>query len=74
LRRSRKCLQAFFDAGGRVVDTAPSYGTAEQVVGVLSQKLALNDKLFFATKVLEHNEADGIRSFERLSSACKRAG
>ena len=65
-------LQVFFDAGGRVVDTAPSYGTAEEVTGPLSQKLAINDKLFFATKVLEHNEADGIRSFQRSFERLKR--
>jgi diketogulonate reductase-like aldo/keto reductase len=66
-------LQIFFDAGGRVVDTAPSYGTAEQVTGILTQKLRLNDKLFFATKVLEHNEAGGIRSFERSFQRLQRA-
>jgi diketogulonate reductase-like aldo/keto reductase len=63
-------LKTFFDAGGRVVDTAPSYGTAETVVGLLSTRLGINEKLFLATKVLEHGEAAGIasmqRSFERL--------
>src|SRR4051794_6822865 len=46
-------LRGFFDAGGRVVDTAPSYGNAEEVVGILTQRLALSDKLFIASKVLE---------------------
>jgi diketogulonate reductase-like aldo/keto reductase len=58
-------LKLFFDTGGRVVDTAPSYGTAEEVTGILAQRLGLTDKLFFATKVLEHGEQDGLRSFER---------
>lgn len=60
-------LQTFYDMGGRVVDTAPSYGNAEEVAGILSTKLGINDKLFFATKVLERGggaEA-GIKSFER---------
>jgi diketogulonate reductase-like aldo/keto reductase len=67
-------LQVFFESGGRVVDTAPSYGTAEEVVGILAQKLGMTEKLFFATKVLEHNEADGIRSFERSFQRLKRTG
>src|SRR5829696_4775069 len=46
-------LKAFFDAGGRVVDTAPSYGNAEEMIGLTSTKLALNDKIFISTKVLE---------------------
>src|SRR5690349_21033096 len=32
-------LKSFYDAGGRVVDTAPAYGTAEEVTGKLSEKL-----------------------------------
>jgi len=58
-------MKTFFDAGGRVVDTAPSYGTAEEVTGILAQRLGLTDKLFFTTKVLEHGQAAGIQSFER---------
>src|SRR5687768_7680065 len=60
-------LKAFYDAGGRVVDTAPSYGNAEEVIGLISTKLGLNDKVFVCTKVLERDggaEA-GIKSFER---------
>jgi diketogulonate reductase-like aldo/keto reductase len=65
-------FRLFFDAGGRVVDTAPSYSTAEDFVGILSQKLQINDKLFLATKVLEHDENSGLRSFERSLRRLKR--
>jgi aryl-alcohol dehydrogenase-like predicted oxidoreductase len=44
-------LQTFYDLGGRIVDTAPAYGHAEQIVGSLAKKLGMSDELFFATKV-----------------------
>jgi aryl-alcohol dehydrogenase-like predicted oxidoreductase len=66
-------LKIFFDAGGRLVDTAPSYGNAETVAGLLTTKLGINDKLFIATKVLEGGgEADGLRSYERSLQLLKR--
>jgi aryl-alcohol dehydrogenase-like predicted oxidoreductase len=37
--------------GGRLVDTAPSYGAAESVVGDLVAELGNRDRLFLATKV-----------------------
>jgi diketogulonate reductase-like aldo/keto reductase len=66
-------LKNFYDAGGRVVDTAPSYGNAEEVIGITSMKLALNDKIFITTKVLERDGADaGIQSFERSFKRLQR--
>ena len=44
-------LRTFFDLGGRVVDTAPAYGHAEQVVGEMANKLGITNDLFIATKV-----------------------
>lgn len=37
--------------GGRVVDTAPSYGAAETVIGDLLAELGNRDEIFLATKV-----------------------
>jgi diketogulonate reductase-like aldo/keto reductase len=66
----REVLQAFADAGGRVVDSSPMYGEAEIVVGDLAQQLHLTGKLFLATKVWTRGREDGIRqmetSFKRL--------
>jgi diketogulonate reductase-like aldo/keto reductase len=67
-------LKAFYDAGGRVVDTAPSYGNAEEMIGITSTKLGLNDKIFITTKVLERSggaEA-GVKSFERSFQRLQR--
>jgi aryl-alcohol dehydrogenase-like predicted oxidoreductase len=47
----REVLLAFARMGGSVVDTAPSYGTAESVVGALVADLGIRDRLFIATKV-----------------------
>lgn len=66
----KETLQIFSDAGGTVIDTAPSYGNAEIVVGDLVEELGIRDRLFIATKVRQEGKADGEaeirRSFERL--------
>jgi aryl-alcohol dehydrogenase-like predicted oxidoreductase len=47
----RETLRLFPTLGGKVIDTAPSYGAAEAVTGELVSELGLRDKLFLATKV-----------------------
>jgi aryl-alcohol dehydrogenase-like predicted oxidoreductase len=47
----RDTLRLFPELGGRVLDTAPSYGRAESVVGDLLAELKNRDKYFIATKV-----------------------
>jgi aryl-alcohol dehydrogenase-like predicted oxidoreductase len=47
----RAVIETMLDGGGRVIDTAPSYGTAESVVGDLLSAMAVRDKVFLATKV-----------------------
>ena len=44
-------IAALVENGARVVDTAPSYGTAESVVGDLVAALGVRERLFLATKV-----------------------
>lgn len=44
-------LRQFPGLGGRVLDTAPSYGRAEQVVGDALAELGNRDRYFLATKV-----------------------
>jgi diketogulonate reductase-like aldo/keto reductase len=69
-----EALKIFYDAGGRVIDTAPSYGNAEEVAGILTTKLGINDKVFIATKVLEEagGEQAGIDSYNRSLQRLKR--
>jgi aryl-alcohol dehydrogenase-like predicted oxidoreductase len=66
----REVLRQFKQMGGKVIDTAPSYGTAEMVVGDLVAELNIRESLFIATKVGAHGRDAGIeqleRSFKRL--------
>jgi diketogulonate reductase-like aldo/keto reductase len=57
-------LQAFYDAGGRLLDSSPMYGQAEAVSGRLSQELGLNEGLFMATKVWTQGAAQGREQME----------
>lgn len=47
----RDTLARFAEQGGKVIDTAPSYGRAEEVLGRLTSELGIRDKLYLATKV-----------------------
>lgn len=47
----REVLRELPKLGGKLVDTAPSYGVAESVVGDLVAEIGNRDKLFLATKV-----------------------
>ena len=47
----RAVIQAMLEGGGRVIDTAPSYGTAEVVVGDLLAAAGARAKVFLASKL-----------------------
>ena len=58
-------LRSFVKLGGSVIDSSPMYGRAEQVIGDLTSKLGLRNKLFLATKVWTRGKQAGIESIER---------
>src|SRR5687768_270519 len=58
-------LALFVKLGGRVVDSSPMYGRAEQVLGDLAKKLDLHRSLYLATKVWTTGKEAGIASMER---------
>jgi diketogulonate reductase-like aldo/keto reductase len=64
-RQLRDVLSLFMKLGGRVIDTSPMYGRAEDVIGDLTATLGTREKLFLATKVWTRGQEDGIRSMER---------
>jgi len=59
-------LRALTDAGGRLVDTASTYGEAEAVLGAAIAAQGSRDRLFIATKVEEPDDAEFRRSLARL--------
>jgi diketogulonate reductase-like aldo/keto reductase len=65
-------LSLFVKLGGRVIDTSPMYGHAEDVIGELTTALGIQDKIFLATKVWTRGKENGIKSMER-SMALLRA-
>lgn len=46
-----KVIRTLLDGGASLVDTAPSYGSAEAVVGELLAGMKVRDRVFLATKV-----------------------
>jgi diketogulonate reductase-like aldo/keto reductase len=58
-------LSLFVKLGGRVIDTSPMYGRAEDVIGELTTALGIQDKIFLATKVWTRGKENGIKSMER---------
>ena len=68
--RLQAVLQAFFRAGGRLVDSSPMYGRSEAVVGELLHRIGRQDEVFAATKVWTDGRRSGIsqmkRSMERM--------
>ena len=64
-RQLEDVLSLFVKLGGRVIDTSPMYGRAEEVIGDLTATLGIRDKLFLATKVWTRGKENGISSMER---------
>ncbi len=61
----REVLKLFIAAGASVIDTAPTYGRAEGVLGDLLAEAGIRDKVFLATKLsgVSGREA-GLAQFE----------
>ena len=64
-RQLEGVLSLFVKLGGRVIDSSPMYGRAEDVIGELTAALGIRDKIFLATKVWTHGKENGIKSMER---------
>ena len=63
----RETIREFKELGGKVIDTSPSYGTAEAVVGEIVEGLKNRAGLFLATKVSLRNlgREAGIEQIEQ---------
>lgn len=69
--RYRRTLRVFHRLGGQVLDTAPSYGDSESVLGQILEDLGIRDDLFIATKVDRAGRQPGIR---RMEGSFRRIG
>ena len=61
----RAAIARFAELGGKVIDTAPSYGKAEAVIGQLIEELKIRDRLFLATKVGADTPGEGRAQIEQ---------
>ena len=64
IARLNEVLEAFFRHGGTVIDSSPMYGSSEQVIGALLQKVG-SQGLFSATKAWTDGRTSGIREMEQ---------
>jgi len=67
----RETIRVFHELGGTVLDTAPSYGDSESVLGEILEDLGIRDELFIATKVDRQGREAGI---ERMRASLKNIG
>ena len=62
-------IQALVKNGGRLIDTASTYGDAESVLGEVTTTAGLREKLFIATKLESPDPQELKRSLSRLKTA-----
>jgi len=62
-------VRALVKNGGRLIDTASTYGDAESVLGEVTATAGLRDKLFIATKLESPDSQELKRSLARLKTA-----
>ena len=67
-REAAEVVKALLDGGGRLIDTASSYGEAEAVLGQVIATAGSRDKLFIATKLEAPDAAELRRSLSRLKT------
>ncbi|MGH8667028.1 MAG: aldo/keto reductase [Burkholderiales bacterium] len=73
LAQRRQVIRNLVAGGGKLIDTAPAYGRAEDRLGDLVAELGVRDRLFIATKYRysdDHAAANASlkRSFQRLKT------
>jgi len=65
LAERRAVIQTMLAGGARLIDTAPSYGNAESVVGELLSELNVRDQVFLATKVRATGRDNSIAEMQQ---------
>lgn len=68
-KKAAAVLKSLVANGGRLIDTASTYGDAEIVMGDEIAASKLRDKIFIATKTEQPDDAEFKRSLSRLKTA-----
>ena len=67
-----QALKRFFDGGATLIDTAPTYGNAEDVLGPLLSESKSRNRAFIATKLSGvRGREDGIKQFTNTLKSLK---
>ena len=71
--RMHRVITAFFEAGGRMINSSPMYGSSQPVIGYGLEGLGYPQALFSAEKVWTSSAADGGLKSSGLvaSGACQ---
>jgi aryl-alcohol dehydrogenase-like predicted oxidoreductase len=69
LQKATAVVRRLIDDGGKLIDTASTYGDAERVLGDVIGPARLRDKLFIATKIEEPDPDELKGSLNRLQTA-----
>ena len=69
LQNARALVRALIDNGGKLIDTASTYGDAERILGDVIGPASLRNKLFIATKLESPDVEELKRSMNRLQTA-----
>ncbi len=59
-----KVIRTLLGGGAKLIDTAPSYGSAEAVVGDLLANMKVRDQVFLATKVRSNNNEAFVKQMQ----------
>jgi len=62
--QTRKVFEALVNGGGTLIDTASSYGKAEEIIGEALADAQLRERVFIATKMRADNPAAGKAEFD----------
>jgi diketogulonate reductase-like aldo/keto reductase len=58
-------MRQFFAAGGKMIDSSPMYGSAQDVIGYCLQKLNMHEKVFSTDKVWTFDGSEGRHQIAR---------
>lgn len=68
----KQVLAKMHEMGGKLIDSSPMYGQAEDVIGALTTAMGLADKFFYATKVWTSGKQAGIDQMEESLRKMRR--